>query len=617
MKRWLAITVVTSMLLGGCIPNPVRPDRDGDGFRADLDCDDYSATCNEDCVTDVDGDSVPDCKDGCLDADGDGYGDPGGVDGACDGENCDACLGEDCDDAAAAVHPGAAETACNGTDDDCDSATSDAPDEDADEYDVCAPDDPGDLDGEEADCDDADAAVHPGAQDLPNDGIDQDCDGADLELSLDDTSLVEVRSLFGDEAFDLAGFALDSGDLDGDGYDDLVVGAPHATAGGFDRAGKVYLIRGSAAGLTATGLLSAAEQTLEGLGDEDQLGRVVSIPGDVDGDGRDDLFVVRWGADELHLYLGDAAFDIAGDPNAVFTDLTLADPSEAWDDVVDVVRSAGDLDGDGDIEVLVGDPRRGRVHLLEGGTASGTVGLGDAARALYEGPCWGYAVLGDVEMNGDGALDRLSGSADCYELQLFLGDGSLPTSPPTLDTPDHEFFSSQIHYGRALDGLGDLDGDAIDDLAVGSMANAHDDKRVYIYLGRASWAGVVWDDFDATFHGQDSGNLGRDVLGRFDLDADGIPEMAFGDSYFTDGEYQQGAVHLVEADVADWGTGPTVEWDDPDVITRTGGETEEQMGWSLAAGDLDGDGADELIVGSNAKYTGGAGKVYVYSLGGD
>jgi len=615
MTRWLAIAAVTSMLLGGCIPDPVRPDRDGDGYRADLDCDDYSATCNEDCVTDVDGDGVPDCKDGCLDADTDGYGLPGGVDGACDGEDCDACLGEDCDDTAAAVHPGATETPCNGLDDDCDSASADAPDADLDDFDVCEPDDPGDLDDEAADCDDADASIHPGAQDLPNDGVDQDCDGADLELSLDDAALVEVRELFGEEAFDLAGFALAAGDLDGDGYDDLAVGAPHATAGGLDHAGKVYLLRGGADGLTDTGQLSSAAVILEGGALDEQLGRVLSIPGDVDGDGRDDLFVARWGADELQLYLGDESFDLGGDPDATFTDHGLADPSETWDDVVDVVRSAGDLDGDGDVEVLVGDPRRGRVYLLEGGTATGTAGLEEAAAALYEGPCWGYAVLGDVDVDGDGDLDRLSGSADCYELQLFLGDGSLPTSPPVIDTPDHQLFSSQIHFGRSLDGLGDLDGDGIDDLAVGSMANDHDDKRVYVYLGRSSWAGVDWDEYDATFHGQDDGNLGRDVLGRFDLDADGIPEMAFGDSYFTDGDYQQGAVHLVEADVADWITGPTVAWDDPDVITRTGVDAEEQMGWSIAAGDLDGDGADELIVGSNAKYTGGAGKVYVYSLG--
>ena len=615
MVQILTALVVASMLIAGCIPDPERPDRDGDGYRADLDCDDYSSTCNEDCDTDVDGDGIPDCKDGCLDADGDGYGDAGGENGACDGDDCVACIGTDCDDTAPGVHPGAVEETCNGADDDCETATADAPDADQDLFDVCEPTDPGDGDGLETDCDDADASVFPGAQDLPNDSVDQDCDGSDYTLSLDDDGLVEVRALTGAEAFDLAGFALDSGDLDGDGFDDLAIGAPHATAGGDALAGKVYLLRGGADGLTATGLLTDAEQILEGDRPDEELGRVLSIPGDLDGDGLDDLLVSRWGEDELLLYRGNADFDFSGGPAARFTGLDQLDPSDTWADAADLVRSAGDLDGDGDVEFLVGEPKNGRIYLLEGMNYSGSQDISSAAHALFQGPCWGYALLGDLDIDGSGEIDLLVGSADCYELQFFLGDGSLPSSPPTLDTPDHEFFSTQIYYGRALALLGDVDGDTLDDLAVGSMANEHDDKRVYLYLGRSSWAGVDWDDFDATFHGQDGGNLGRDVLGHVDLDADGIPETVFGDSYFTSAEYQQGAFHLLESDVVEWTAGPAVAWDDPDVITRMGSSAEEQMGWSLAAGDLDGDGADELIVGSNAKYTGGAGRVYVYSLG--
>ncbi len=97
----------------------------------------------------------------CLDYDGDGFLDA-------------ACGGEDCDDFRAAVHPGADEV-CDGFDGDCDGALLPGEeDADADGYLAC------DGDPDRRDCDDLAADVHPGAWDQPYDGVDQDCDGADL-----------------------------------------------------------------------------------------------------------------------------------------------------------------------------------------------------------------------------------------------------------------------------------------------------------------------------------------------------------------------------------------------------------------------------------------------------
>jgi hypothetical protein len=119
--------------------------------------------------------------DGAADA-GDGRGDTGGDPGCpppeqvcgqpgLDGQGADGdgdgwghCC--DCDDGDAAVHPGAEEV-CNGRDDDCDGRTDGGPDSDGDGFGVC-------------DCDDGDAAVYPGAAEDCN-GIDDDCDGASDE----------------------------------------------------------------------------------------------------------------------------------------------------------------------------------------------------------------------------------------------------------------------------------------------------------------------------------------------------------------------------------------------------------------------------------------------------
>ncbi len=110
---------------------------------------------------DIDADREVDCVDACLDADGDGYGSPGG--------GGDACLGSDCADTDPTIHPGVAESPCDGIDNDCNGATTDRPDLDGDGF-AC-----------EADCDDTNPDVHTGNVEQTCDGIDNDCDPSTLD----------------------------------------------------------------------------------------------------------------------------------------------------------------------------------------------------------------------------------------------------------------------------------------------------------------------------------------------------------------------------------------------------------------------------------------------------
>ena len=109
------------------------------------------------------------------------YGGDGGIDDVrcygCSGTTCNDLDGDgvtdcdgDCDDTDASIHPGAQEVPYDGVDQDCDG--SDLDDVDGDGY-------PGGPGG--TDCDDGDASVHPNAKEVPYDGIDQDCDGSDLD----------------------------------------------------------------------------------------------------------------------------------------------------------------------------------------------------------------------------------------------------------------------------------------------------------------------------------------------------------------------------------------------------------------------------------------------------
>ncbi|NOY27847.1 MAG: hypothetical protein GXP62_18440 [Oligoflexia bacterium] len=180
-------------------------DVDGDGFgdadppadvTAGTDCDDQHADT-------FPGAAVLDDAKACnTDADGDGFGDADPAQGV--------SAGTDCDDSDALVNPAATEL-CNGVDDDC----NDQVDIDAVDIASWVPDADGDgwtqdieptlactapgADYQQAsylpDCDDSDASIHPGAQELSDDGIDQDCSGADLETTSSDKGCAVVPGL--------------------------------------------------------------------------------------------------------------------------------------------------------------------------------------------------------------------------------------------------------------------------------------------------------------------------------------------------------------------------------------------------------------------------------------
>jgi len=168
---------------GNCVDG-IDNDDDGDTDCADSDCSGFWRCGPEDCTDDFDndGDGAIDCADsdceghsacGCSDCDGDGY-------------NSVSSGGADCNDFNENVHPGRSENCTNGIDDDCDGAIDGADSE----CDLCV-----DSDGDGHctiasggdDCNDSNAAVHPGRSENCTNGIDDDCDGnvdmADSECS--------------------------------------------------------------------------------------------------------------------------------------------------------------------------------------------------------------------------------------------------------------------------------------------------------------------------------------------------------------------------------------------------------------------------------------------------
>jgi hypothetical protein len=175
-----------------------------------------------------------------------------------------------------------------------------------------------------------------------------------------DTNLSAAdASFWGEDGGDVAGRSVASaGDVNGDGYDDFLIGAPWDEDGGV-QAGQVYLILGKEMGWTMDTNLSAADASFWGEDGLDNAGFSVASAGDVNGDGYDDFLIgAPWdedggsGAGQVYLILGQASADWGMD-----FDLLGADASfwgeESWDDAGCSVTS-GDVNGDGYDDILIG-----------------------------------------------------------------------------------------------------------------------------------------------------------------------------------------------------------------------------------------------------------------------
>ena len=189
-----------------------------------------------------------------------------------------------------------------------------------------------------------------------------------LSLSTADAAIT------GENSSDQAGSVLDmAGDINGDGYGDIILGAQHYDDGANTDAGAVYIVLGPATGTIA---LSSADAKLTGEGASDFAGRSVAQAGDVNGDGNDDVFIGAKKNDNNGTDAG-AAYLLLG-PVSGTASLSTADAifegASAGDEAGIAVANAGDVDNDGNLDMLVGaylestnGSQAGAAYLILGG----------------------------------------------------------------------------------------------------------------------------------------------------------------------------------------------------------------------------------------------------------
>ncbi len=570
--------------------------------------------CNGRCQRAADPCDDADRRTWYADQDGDGHGDPSEASQACEQPRSTASVGDDCDDLDASRWEHATLW----------------PDQDGDGFgagsavEVCAS--AADFSDQDGDCDDQDDARAPGLEPICGDGIDQDCDALpDCALPTGAAAVVEVAAtrFYGEPGGALGSAVAGLGDLDGDGLEDVGLGAPLADPWG---AAQVYLSPTEAIedASSAELVLSAAETYPEEA--SIQLGSALAAA-DLTGDGQRDLVV---GADaSWSMYQGDSTYILPG-PLVTGEIILNEDPS-----AIILAGTGGgafltDLDyvGSSDADLLVG---AGFVALYQGPLTEG-----GSADELYDGVLEGTSYTNGTfglamafgDLNADGQVDLLVGASQVEGEDptgtLFgeLGGAFLFTS--TADLTREESYEARddlaiygategAQVGASVAFAGDPNGDGYDDLYLGAPGALDEDGAatgaVYVFDGATLAAldaesQIYADRASLTLYGGEADDeLGASLLTG--LQVEDQPALVVGAPGHDD---ETGAVAL-------WYGQPEAGDTLYEADYRLSGTAEgDRFGATLAnAGDTNGLGWDDLIIGAPGTSGGdGAGWLMVF-----
>lgn len=399
------------------------------------------------------------------------------------------------------------------------------------------------------------------------------------------------------QSYSWLGFSVSSaGDVNGDGYSDVLVGAPKYDNGQADE-GAAFLYPGTAGGI------SLAATVLECNQPGAQMGYSVSNAGDINKDGFSDILVGAPYYDAsasnegvVMIYKGSAGGLVTNSPYVFKLDQAEANLGIS-------VAMAGDVNGDGYSDMLAGAHQFDNGQSNEGvgvlilGTPNG-LGLVTFLECNQPGAMMGFAVAGAGDVDGDGFSDvmagaRLYGNGQIYEGAAFVFKGSangVVTANPTII----EGNQVDARLGHALSSAGDVNGDGFSDVALGAYQydkGSNNEGVVMIHYGSAN--GVSIAPSQTLESDQVEAQLGISVACAGDVNGDGYADLIAGARYYDKGQNNEGAAFIYQGSKD--GLNPT-----PISILESN-QGDAWLGSAVApAGDVNGDGFSDVLVGSYA-----------------
>ena len=460
-----------------------------------------------------------------------------------------------------------------------------------------------------------------------------------------------------------------AGDVNGDGFDDLLIGATYGDPGGVTDAGETYVVFGQAGGFAASLDLStlngAGGFVLEGIDAQDFSGFSVGTAGDVNGDGFDDILIGAYGADPGSKSYAGETYVVFGQAGGFGASLDLGTLNGtngfalAGIDVGDYsgfsVNRAGDVNGDGFDDLLIGalfadpggDNYAGESYVVFGqaggfaasldlSTLNGTNGF--VLTGIDADDFSSVSVSSAGDANGDGFDDLLIGAhgadpgGDCFAGETYVVFGKAAgfgasldlstlngTSGFVLEGIDEDDFS-----GVSVSSAGDVNGDGFDDLLIGALFADPPGKPAagesYVVFGAAGGFAASLDL--STLNGSNGflvpgidlfGLSGVSVSRAGDVNGDGLDDLMIG----ARSVIPAGKTFVVFGAASGFASSfDLATLDGTNGFVLNGIDAGDYSGHSVSsAGDVNGDGFDDVLIGAYRADPGGnsyAGESYLF-----
>ena len=433
-------------------------------------------------------------------------------------------------------------------------------------------------------------------------GNDDDAFAATMNLSELDGS--DGFRIDGEHRYDRSGSSVSAGDINGDGYDDVIIGASSAAPNGY-ASGSTYVVFGKESGFSETIDLSNIVRSgsggvrIDGENRRDFSGSSVST-GDVNGDGYDDIIIGVFGADPNGDRSGSTyvVFGKADGPNGLNGTIELSeiDGSDGFringrsaDDASgSSVSSAGDINGDGYDDIIIGASWADPNGVSNSGLTYVVFGKADGPNGL----------------NGTIELSELDGS-DGFRID---GEGRSDYS------------------GSSVSSAGDINGDGYDDIIIGAFGA--DSKgwfsgSTYVVFGKESGFSRTIDlselDGSDGFRIDGEGRSdysGSSVSSAGDFNGDGYDDIIIGADGADPNGDRSGSSYVVFGKESGFSRAIDLSELDSSGGFRIDGENaRDESGASVSsAGDINGDGYDDIIIGAPRTHYEGAGAGYSYVI---